>query len=324
MRPSKDPYWHMMSIRKQEMLYTLNVTTNTSLATLSKRSNTVKSFTLIEAHSAAVANDNTVSARILGNLTSYFPFPDLSVGFMFMMRELPSNGRFWGSPDLVILPDNMTSVDGMECDKVGLSYLIYKYASPASDGLSMHRDLLKTKKHTPLLAALHRFVCVDAQCLAFGVVLLFPMCHVCSGFFSQLLAHYKLYLCGHSNQGNRCSKPPGACLQNQLHDLITEDTKRWQDGKPYLYMAQRFARFGSVHMRLNSSAPSNDQVQIKYSVPLISDTTLHLEFAADDLSFIPRDPSGEVCHLTPRLCHFALTRKCRYLLESVTASANLI
>jgi hypothetical protein len=95
-------------------------------------------------------------------------------------------------------------------------------------------------------------------------------------------------------------------------------------GKPYLYMAQRFAKIGSVEVRVNWSAPSDDQVQIKYYVPFISDTTLHLEFAADDLSFIPRDPSGEVCLLTPRLCHFALTRKCRYLLESVTASANLI
>jgi hypothetical protein len=112
------------------------------VATLSKRSNTVTSFTLIEGHSAAVANDNTVSARILGNLTSYFPFPDLSVGFMFLMRGQPINGRNWENFDLVILPDHMTSVDGRSCDKVGTSWQAFKYASPASDGLSMHRDLL--------------------------------------------------------------------------------------------------------------------------------------------------------------------------------------
>jgi hypothetical protein len=109
-----------------------------------------------------------------------------------------------------------------------------------------------------------------------------------------------------------------------MQDLITEDTKRWEDGKPYLYMAQRFAKVGSVSMPFNLSKPRDEAKQIKYYVPLLSDAMLHLEFAADDLSFMPRDPSGEVCHFTPWLCHFAMASKCRYLLESVTASANLI
>jgi hypothetical protein len=133
-----------------------------------------------------------------------------------------------------------------------------------------------------------------------------------------------VYLCGHSYQSSRCSKPLGSCLRLSFRDLYNEDTKRWEDGKPYLYMAQRFAQVGSVTMPYNRSAPPDDQKQIKYSVPLLSDAMLHLEFAADDLSFIPRDPSGEVCHLTPWLHHIAMASKCRNLLESVTASANLI
>jgi hypothetical protein len=170
-----------------------------------------------------------------------------------------------------------------------------------------------------LLDALHRFACVDAQCLVFGVVPLSPMCHVCSRMFSQL------YLCVHRTHPSFCSKPSGTCLKNQIGHYLSEDNERLAIGLPPLHMAHRFAQVGMVSYLVNMSEPANgDRLKMKFSVPSITDTKLHLEFAADDLSFMPKDPPGKVCHFMPQLYHLAIASNCGCLHESLTASASPI
>jgi hypothetical protein len=162
-----------------------------------------------------------------------------------------------------------------------------------------------------VLDALHRFACVDTQCLVFGVELFLPMCHVCSGMLSQMRAHGKLYLCVHRNQASFCSKPSGSCLKNQIGHFLSEDNDRLANGLPPVHMAQRFAQVGMVAFHVNTSEPNNgDRLKIWYSVPFITNTMLQLEFAADDLSFMPKDPPGEVCHFIPQLYHVATASKC--------------
>jgi hypothetical protein len=143
-------WWDMYDIRPQVMNFTLTVSTNTSLATDSQRNNTVKSLTLSGLRSAAVANDSTVSARILGNLTSYLPFPDFT-GFRAMAKR-PANGFSFGVNDVLIMFENMTTLLSNTCDILGSWFTGFTYASPVSDGLSMHHYLLKTQTHASLLA----------------------------------------------------------------------------------------------------------------------------------------------------------------------------
>ena len=42
------------------------------------------------------------------------------------------------------------------------------------------------------------------------------------------------------NQGQRCKRPAGSCLNNQIKDLIFEDDQRRQKNKTLLYSADRY------------------------------------------------------------------------------------
>jgi Male gamete fusion factor len=177
LRPS-GALWELSTIRSQEMEYTLKVTVNTSLATLSNLgSNTVTALTLSEGQPGKVAADNAVSARILGGLASYFPFPNLS-GSKAFFRKVLSTTFVHASTDLMILPDNMVSVYGNVCNKVGTSFEAFRCVCPALL-LSDHASLPPQVAKIYVLAfRTSLFGHAIARFLARLVALLLPGCHV--------------------------------------------------------------------------------------------------------------------------------------------------
>ena len=82
-----------------------------------------KQIEVSPAEPAGRTSDGVVLAELLGDFSSYAPVPDFS-NKVFMWPRSDVNGS--GANSAMLVPRDLVSVDGRECDKIGTSFLAFK------------------------------------------------------------------------------------------------------------------------------------------------------------------------------------------------------
>lgn len=117
-------WWEMLQISSSELDYVLTVTVDTSLATNAVFTSTV--FNLTEIQPTGIAAHQTVSAELLGALSSYFAFPVLTSS-KAIIRKDAGNLSPIGSNDILVVDDSMVTLHGNECNKIGVFFEAFRY-----------------------------------------------------------------------------------------------------------------------------------------------------------------------------------------------------
>lgn len=137
-------WWEMHQIHEAHMDFELVITVNTTLATnttgdsTNSTSNSSASvLTLGPSRPRGVTEDKRVSAHLLGELASYIQFPVLTSS-KFLVRKAP--GALWslGPDDMLVVSDTMVTLDGTECNKVGVGFTAFKYVQNLPMSFSCH------------------------------------------------------------------------------------------------------------------------------------------------------------------------------------------
>jgi hypothetical protein len=115
-------WWELYTIHESRMNFAIRVTVNTTLATTDTSSGTVSEIILSPSRPRGVTQDKRVSAHLVGELATYQQFPVLTSS-KFLLKKGTYN---FTAKDFMVIPDTMVTVDGSECNKVGVGFTAFK------------------------------------------------------------------------------------------------------------------------------------------------------------------------------------------------------
>lgn len=128
-----NPWWEMYRIHEARMQFEITITVNSSLATnetdpSAAPNSTVSTLTLSPSVPRAVTEDKRVSAHLLGELAPYIQFPVLTSSKFLVAKNIGSL-RSINPQDMLIVPDNIVTEDGSQCNKIGVGFSAFRCAS---------------------------------------------------------------------------------------------------------------------------------------------------------------------------------------------------
>lgn len=179
-------WWEMYTPGAVEMDVEIDVTVNTAAAastTLGTDNNSVLSLT--PADPADITADAVISAQVVQPVESYFAFPDISAAHKVLLRKSPA--EYIVSDDIVVLDDDLVSVSGNECNKVGTYFGAFRCVLPTSSSyFSQHKCLPPISTHNELIDW-RRFqrISVIQDALSQGAVYIVQLHWVCQHVFGH-------------------------------------------------------------------------------------------------------------------------------------------
>jgi Male gamete fusion factor len=138
--PQVLPYrWEVYTPYESTIAFTITITINATNATTDASAPTVSAVTLTPSTPKVVSPDKRVSAQLVGDLVPYRAYPVLTSQRLVMPAL--SNLNQLRPADWMLVDPSMITLDGTECNKIGVGFTAFRCAPAATTCTQAANDM---------------------------------------------------------------------------------------------------------------------------------------------------------------------------------------